>query len=204
MYMQFQFGWIADPLYFGDYPAVMRNSQPKLPKFKDSEKKLLAGSTDFLAVNYYTSHFVAAVPAGAPKSQVQPGSGSLRRVHSNHCPMQHIARRMLPAGESKLANMAVLCSCCCMVVWRHASNGCSFSWLCVDPQHLLATCWCCSCMRRPCRMPQATTLAQRQMCSGSSPPPMACSHCWHGSASAISGLSCGLQRMAWLWLERPT
>lgn len=138
--MQFQFGWIADPLYFGDYPAVMRNSQPKLPKFKDSEKKLLAGSTDFLAVNYYTSHFVAAVPAGAPKSQVQPGSGSLRRVDSNHCPMQHIARRMLPAGESKLANMAVLCSCCCMVVWRHASNGCSFSWLCVEPQHLLATC----------------------------------------------------------------
>ena len=72
--MQFQVGWMADPLYFGDYPPVMRNSQPKLPKFKDAEKKLIAGSTDFLAVNYYTSHFVAAAPAGAPKTQVRPSA----------------------------------------------------------------------------------------------------------------------------------
>lgn len=70
VYMQFQIGWIADPLFFGDYPAVMRASQPHLPKFKDAEKKLLTGSTDFLAINYYTSHFVAAAPPGAPKSQV--------------------------------------------------------------------------------------------------------------------------------------
>lgn len=70
VYMQFQLGWMADPLYFGDYPAVMRASQPHLPKFKDVEKKLLAGSLDFFALNYYTSHFVAAAPAGAPKSQV--------------------------------------------------------------------------------------------------------------------------------------
>jgi beta-glucosidase/6-phospho-beta-glucosidase/beta-galactosidase len=69
--MQFQLGWMADPLYFGDYPAVMRASQPQLPKFKDAEKKLLAGSVDFFALNFYTSHFVAAAPPGAPKSQVQ-------------------------------------------------------------------------------------------------------------------------------------
>jgi beta-glucosidase/6-phospho-beta-glucosidase/beta-galactosidase len=68
--MQFQLGWMADPLYFGDYPAVMRASQPHLPKFKDAEKKLLVGSLDFFALNYYTSHFVAAAPPGAPKAQV--------------------------------------------------------------------------------------------------------------------------------------
>jgi beta-glucosidase/6-phospho-beta-glucosidase/beta-galactosidase len=68
--MQFQLGWMADPLYFGDYPAVMRASQPHLPKFKDAEKKLLVGSLDFFALNYYTSHFVAAAPTGAPKAQV--------------------------------------------------------------------------------------------------------------------------------------
>jgi hypothetical protein len=26
-FMQFQYGWIADPLYFGDYPKIMRDSQ---------------------------------------------------------------------------------------------------------------------------------------------------------------------------------
>lgn len=70
VYMQFQLGWMADPLYFGDYPAVMRASQPHLPKFKDAEKKLLVGSLDFFALNYYTSHFVAAAPPGASKAQV--------------------------------------------------------------------------------------------------------------------------------------
>lgn len=70
VYVQFQVGWLADPLFFGDYPAVMRASQKHLPKFKDAEKKLLAGSVDFLALNYYTSHFVAAAPPGAPKTQV--------------------------------------------------------------------------------------------------------------------------------------
>lgn len=69
-YMQFQVGWMADPLFFGDYPEVMRRSQPKLPKFKEAEKRLLAGSVDFFALNYYTSHFVKAAPPGAPKDQV--------------------------------------------------------------------------------------------------------------------------------------
>lgn len=26
-FMQFQYSWIADPLYFGDYPKIMRESQ---------------------------------------------------------------------------------------------------------------------------------------------------------------------------------
>jgi beta-glucosidase/6-phospho-beta-glucosidase/beta-galactosidase len=48
----------------------MRRSQPKLPKFKEAEKRLLAGSVDFFALNYYTSHFVKAAPPGAAKDQV--------------------------------------------------------------------------------------------------------------------------------------
>lgn len=72
VYMQFQIGWMADPIFLGgDYPAVMRASQPALPRFKPAEKELIAGSADFLALNYYTSHFVAASPPGAPASQVQ-------------------------------------------------------------------------------------------------------------------------------------
>jgi beta-glucosidase/6-phospho-beta-glucosidase/beta-galactosidase len=71
VYMQFQVGWIVDPLFVGDYPAVMRSSQPHLPQFKEAEKKLLAGSVDFLALNFYASHFVAEAPPGAAKSQVR-------------------------------------------------------------------------------------------------------------------------------------
>lgn len=70
VYMQFQLGWMADPLIYGDYPEVLRKSQKNLPKFKDPEKKLLAGSVDFFALNYYTSHFVSKPPMGAPADQV--------------------------------------------------------------------------------------------------------------------------------------
>jgi beta-glucosidase/6-phospho-beta-glucosidase/beta-galactosidase len=69
--MQFQVGWLADPLFFGDYPPAMRASQRALPAFKESEKRLLRGSVDFLALNYYTSNFVSAPPPGAPASQVR-------------------------------------------------------------------------------------------------------------------------------------
>jgi len=26
-YMQFQYGWMADPIYFGDYPKIMLETQ---------------------------------------------------------------------------------------------------------------------------------------------------------------------------------
>lgn len=29
-FMQFQYGWIADPLYFGDYPKIMRDTQVRI------------------------------------------------------------------------------------------------------------------------------------------------------------------------------
>jgi beta-glucosidase/6-phospho-beta-glucosidase/beta-galactosidase len=86
VYMQFQVGWIADPLYFGDYPAVMRASQPHLPKFRQAEKKLLAGSVDFFALNYFTSHYVAAASAGAPKSQVGQQVGFCSMINNNLLP----------------------------------------------------------------------------------------------------------------------
>ena len=51
----FRFGWFADPLYFGDYPAEMRRivdglsaaegrSTSRLPSFTDEEKTLLKGT----------------------------------------------------------------------------------------------------------------------------------------------------------------
>eukprot|EP00877_Chromochloris_zofingiensis_P010272 jgi/Chrzof1/5499/Cz16g05160.t1 len=69
-YVEYQIAWMADPLYFGDYPKSMRMAQPDLPKFSKEQKSLLAGSLDFFALNFYTSHFIKAPPEGVAPSQV--------------------------------------------------------------------------------------------------------------------------------------
>ncbi|XP_028552937.1 lactase-phlorizin hydrolase [Dendrobium catenatum] len=55
----FQFGWVLNPVVFGDYPEIMKKiCGSKLPNFTTSQKKLLKGSFDFIGLNYYTSAFV--------------------------------------------------------------------------------------------------------------------------------------------------
>ena len=54
--VDFQLGWWADPIYFGDYPHSMRDRVgARLPKFTESERALLMGSNDFFGLNHYTS-----------------------------------------------------------------------------------------------------------------------------------------------------
>ena len=54
--LNFSLGWFADPIFFGDYPQIMRERVGnRLPTFSDEEKKLLKGSIDFFAFNHYTS-----------------------------------------------------------------------------------------------------------------------------------------------------
>lgn len=63
-WMQFQYGWMADPLYFGDYPAIMRKSQgAALPTFTAEESQMLKGTMDYFAVNFYCAYFIRAPPA---------------------------------------------------------------------------------------------------------------------------------------------
>lgn len=53
-------GWFADPIWFGDYPEVMRNRiGHKLPQFTPEEKILVKGSSDFFGLNHYTTMFAA-------------------------------------------------------------------------------------------------------------------------------------------------
>ncbi|XP_022718439.1 beta-glucosidase 42-like isoform X2 [Durio zibethinus] len=59
--LDFQLGWYLCPLYYGDYPAVMREKLDQLPKFSQEEKELLMNSLDFLGVNHYTSRFISHV-----------------------------------------------------------------------------------------------------------------------------------------------
>lgn len=59
-YLQFIYGWQADPLIFGDYPAVMRQyAGDRLPRFTAEQKEMLKDSVSVLMVNHYTSRYVS-------------------------------------------------------------------------------------------------------------------------------------------------
>jgi beta-glucosidase/6-phospho-beta-glucosidase/beta-galactosidase len=58
--IDFNYGWFADPLYFGSYPTSLRdNFNILLPEFTPEESALIKGSQDFVAINHYTSIYVA-------------------------------------------------------------------------------------------------------------------------------------------------
>ncbi len=64
--VEFFLGWFADPVYHGDYPAVMRQRLgDRLPRFSDRDRELVMGSADFFALNHYSTMY-AAEAAGAP------------------------------------------------------------------------------------------------------------------------------------------
>ncbi len=58
-------GWFGDPAVFGAYPAALRNRLGGLlPSFSEGDARLLRGSMDYIALNYYTSDVVRHVPGG--------------------------------------------------------------------------------------------------------------------------------------------
>ncbi|KAM3260382.1 hypothetical protein ACQJBY_051566 [Aegilops geniculata] len=55
----FFFGWILDPLVFGDYPEVMKKIVgSRLPSFTEVQSELIKGSLDFIGINHYYSLYV--------------------------------------------------------------------------------------------------------------------------------------------------
>ncbi|CAH8359191.1 unnamed protein product [Eruca vesicaria subsp. sativa] len=55
---QFFHGWYMEPLTKGRYPDIMRQIVgSRLPKFTKDEAQLVAGSYDFLGLNYYSSQY---------------------------------------------------------------------------------------------------------------------------------------------------
>ncbi|KAJ9110602.1 hypothetical protein QFC22_006701 [Naganishia vaughanmartiniae] len=75
-------GWFAEPITTGDYPQLMKDLKGhRLPSFTEEEKSLLKGSTDFLAINHYTTYMIkkrttAADPADMWTSflpDIEPG-----------------------------------------------------------------------------------------------------------------------------------
>jgi beta-glucosidase len=58
--LQFDLGWFANPLMFGQYHLEMLKRLPRsiLPRFTKNESNLLKRSVDFLGLNHYTSRYV--------------------------------------------------------------------------------------------------------------------------------------------------
>uniref|UniRef100_A0A0A1XAB9 Myrosinase 1 n=1 Tax=Zeugodacus cucurbitae TaxID=28588 RepID=A0A0A1XAB9_ZEUCU len=81
--LQYQLGWLAGPIYnTGNYPSVIIQdiaenskieglSESRLPVINSTWSDIIKGSGDFLAVNYYTSHYVeiATPPEGEVPSK---------------------------------------------------------------------------------------------------------------------------------------
>eukprot|EP01121_Diplochlamys_sp_Union-15-3_P013607 TRINITY_DN4252_c0_g1_i1.p1 TRINITY_DN4252_c0_g1~~TRINITY_DN4252_c0_g1_i1.p1 ORF type:complete len:506 (-),score=89.67 TRINITY_DN4252_c0_g1_i1:15-1490(-) len=66
-----QLSWYADPIFFGDYPEIMKQYVgSRLPTFTAQEKQLLKGSHDYFGLNHYTSVFAAA-----PQSPIVNSTG---------------------------------------------------------------------------------------------------------------------------------
>ncbi|XP_047176537.1 isoflavonoid 7-O-beta-apiosyl-glucoside beta-glycosidase-like, partial [Vigna umbellata] len=62
--LDFLFGWYMQPLTSGKYPESMRYLVGRrLPEFTAEESRLLAGSFDFLGLNYYTTNYAADQPS---------------------------------------------------------------------------------------------------------------------------------------------
>lgn len=55
-----------DPIFFGDYPEVMRTILgDRLPTLTKKESELVKGSADFVGINHYTSYYITDRPTGA-------------------------------------------------------------------------------------------------------------------------------------------
>ncbi|KAI8476896.1 MAG: beta-glucosidase 1B [Monoraphidium minutum] len=60
-WMEFNYGWMADPVYFGDYPASMKKAMgSKLPSFTPEQSAMLKDSMDYFGVNFYNGYFIKA------------------------------------------------------------------------------------------------------------------------------------------------
>ncbi|KAL5760550.1 hypothetical protein ACOSQ2_019388 [Xanthoceras sorbifolium] len=61
--VDFFFGWFAHPVTYGEYPKSMKMlAGSRLPKFTESQSKMLKGSFDFLGLNYYSTQYADHAP----------------------------------------------------------------------------------------------------------------------------------------------
>jgi beta-galactosidase len=75
--LEFFLAWFADPVWKGDYPAVMRERLgDRLPTFTEAERARVKGSSDFFGLNHYSSMYAAEPQAdGTLKTNVAGNGG---------------------------------------------------------------------------------------------------------------------------------
>ncbi|MCC6682940.1 MAG: beta-glucosidase [Phycisphaeraceae bacterium] len=74
----FFLGWFADPCYFGDYPAIIRDRLGnRLPTFTPEQASLLKGSCDFFGLNHYTTMYAAEPQHGQSLNTYPTGNGGM-------------------------------------------------------------------------------------------------------------------------------
>ncbi len=54
--LEFYFGWMSDPVFFGKYPdSMVERLGDRLPPFTPEEAEMMKGSLDFIGLNHYNS-----------------------------------------------------------------------------------------------------------------------------------------------------
>lgn len=72
-----------NPLYYGDYPEVMREILgEQLPKFTEEDKELLRNPMDFVGLNHYTSRFITHATESSEESYYYKAQSMERRGKS--------------------------------------------------------------------------------------------------------------------------
>jgi beta-glucosidase len=76
--LEFFLAWFADPIWKGDYPAVMRERLgERLPQFTTEQKKELLGSSDFFGLNHYSSMLASEPILGEEENDNLAGNGGM-------------------------------------------------------------------------------------------------------------------------------
>ncbi|KAG0460239.1 hypothetical protein HPP92_023367 [Vanilla planifolia] len=110
--MDFQFGWLMDPIFFGDYPISMRERvQNRLPKFSAADAALVKGSLDFVGINHYTTYYTKVNSTnliGVLFNDALADSGSISLPFKNFKPIGERAASLwlysVPGGMRSLMN----------------------------------------------------------------------------------------------------
>ncbi|KAK2980483.1 hypothetical protein RJ640_023811 [Escallonia rubra] len=84
----FMLGWFMEPLISGDYPKSMKALVGcRLPKFTRQESRMIKGTYDFIALNYYTANYAMNAPDpshGKPHVARDSQVISLRKFELDH------------------------------------------------------------------------------------------------------------------------
>ena len=76
--LEFFLGWFADPIYFGDYPKVMRERLgERLPEFSKEDREMILGSSDFFGLNHYSTLMASNSKEGEDSKNEVYGNGGV-------------------------------------------------------------------------------------------------------------------------------